>query len=62
MLLDDYEATWIAINDQPVPYYFEKMVDGEGKEQQLFDALPKLDRSPQIGFREIERVKEYVQS
>lgn len=42
------------------PYYFEKMVDGEGKEQQLFDALPKLDRSPQFSFKEIERVKEYV--
>lgn len=44
------------------PYYFEKMVDDDGKERDLFNALPKLDRSPQIGFREIERVKEHVQA
>ena len=42
------------------PYYFAKIVGDDGREGDLFETLPKLDRSPQILFREIEKVREYV--
>ena len=43
------------------PYYFETLVNGEEHGQgDLFSAKPLLDRSPQIRFSEIEKVKEFL--
>ena len=42
------------------PYYFEKIVGDDGLEGDLFKTFPKLDRSPQISFREIEKAREYA--
>jgi len=42
------------------PYYFARIVGDDGGEGDLFGTVANLERSPQILFREIEKVKEYL--
>lgn len=42
------------------PYYFDTMVDDEGKSTDLFEIKNPLERSAQFAFHEIRKVEEFM--
>lgn len=43
------------------PYYYRRITNAADERSDLFDVLQKLDRSPQIHFKDIAKVREFVQ-
>lgn len=42
------------------PYYYKKMGGNADEQNELFDILPELDRSSQIPFKDLDKVREFV--